>query len=130
MEQCVFLPVDEVPPGVGRRGAVGFPHREEKSEKAFAAFAGLVENGHTDHFDLWTYPLLDTHMPADHSPGEKPSWLMGQSYTEVPRPSLRTLAHMECRLAFVDSAVKCDLGLYRGQGDRERREEALSAVPG
>lgn len=31
---------------------------------AFAACAGLVENGHSDHFDLWTYPLVDTHMPT------------------------------------------------------------------
>lgn len=28
-----MLPVDEVSPGVGRRGAVGFLHREEKSER-------------------------------------------------------------------------------------------------
>lgn len=81
-EKGSVLPVDEVPPGVGRRGAVGF--LEEKSEigapfqwpggvkdprippfpPAFTACAGSVENGHCDHFDLWTYPLFHTHIAA------------------------------------------------------------------
>lgn len=39
------LPVDEVPPGVGRRGAaVGFLHREEKCEKG-AGIAPLLWPG-------------------------------------------------------------------------------------
>lgn len=67
---------------MGRRGAVGFLHTAEKSERgvdipplqgpggvkdlgfsfppALAAYAALVENGHSDHCDLWTYLLFDT----------------------------------------------------------------------
>lgn len=34
------------------------------SPAALGATAGSVENGLSDHFDLWTYPLSDTHVPA------------------------------------------------------------------
>ena len=75
-----FLPVDEVPRGVGRRGAVAFLH-EVKSERGeplqrpggvkdfgFSFFPSsnslcwVGGNGHSDHFEPWTYPLFNTDM--------------------------------------------------------------------
>lgn len=54
---------------------------------------------------------------------------MGQCFTEVARPLLKhigTYGAQAGRLAFVDSAVRCDLGRYRGQRGEDSEPDSVS----